>query len=490
MTFRSTIFLLALHCSLNSQAEIPFGIPTPLCTQKTSECIQQLEDHGQPTPFVMVTIHGLWGDGTQFAPINDYFFKRGVNLVSVVLPGHGADSANNKATYQDWSDELNKAIEVAKLLGDKILIAGQSTGGLLAVNRSLDRSDDIAGLILFEPALKVKALPKFGACSLGRMIGKGPTRLVGNMLGYAVSKESTPSLNLGCVVAKLSQLLKIKLDQHNFENNKMDLPVYLFANQNDSIVSTEKSLEVINKLYKDVVVTQYDPKKLEKQNLKLISHGYVTHDASFSYVTGGLKGFEDFLNNYLKLDTDIKADPYKAEEIDFNELKQQLHALQKNIYDSFPHSAPDEQLLSTYSELIYLLGQLSGARLPKIITPKVYLYKAADGKVYAEKKSQPAGARDSYDLYLSLIKMHTELYLDINSKNRLGDLRLHQLHEHTFTKRTRGNNYNFLKQVGAGMIKVSDIKSLHLDTNQREYILDAFNNVLTAGLIQKSMGLM
>ncbi len=84
------------------------------------------------------------------------------------MPGHGLFyKFHNNLTFTDWQNVAKQSYRFASQLGDKVVIAGQSTGGLLAYGLSLEHPRDLAGLILIEPSFEVQRHPSISTC-LGR----------------------------------------------------------------------------------------------------------------------------------------------------------------------------------------------------------------------------------------------------------------------------------------------------------------------------------
>ena len=75
-----------------------------------------------------------------------------------LLPAHGLkapdEAMEDKALDQKWRDEIDQAVEVALLLGDRVSLGGFSTGGALSLNKILRDQDKIeGGLFLFSGAI-------------------------------------------------------------------------------------------------------------------------------------------------------------------------------------------------------------------------------------------------------------------------------------------------------------------------------------------------
>jgi len=72
-----------------------------------------------------------------------------------LMSGHWSKEpkAMEKVKYQDWLNDIKVSIDIAKKLGKKIILAGFSNGGLLAIRSALDYPEDISALVLWSPAI-------------------------------------------------------------------------------------------------------------------------------------------------------------------------------------------------------------------------------------------------------------------------------------------------------------------------------------------------
>lgn len=82
-------------------------------------------------------------------------FAAGYTVSGPLLPGHGSQPADaNQYTWQDWTVALEAALDKLKAQCAKIVIGGESMGGLLALYlASIHPETD--GLLLYAPALKL-----------------------------------------------------------------------------------------------------------------------------------------------------------------------------------------------------------------------------------------------------------------------------------------------------------------------------------------------
>lgn len=110
---------------------------------------------GGPTPYSILLIHGLTDSPYSMRDLGKAFFDQGMNVVSVLLPGHGTTVEDlMKVDLMEWKREVDFGLQVASLVGRKVLVAGYSTGGALAIQLAYTRPNQVAGYFLFGPAIR------------------------------------------------------------------------------------------------------------------------------------------------------------------------------------------------------------------------------------------------------------------------------------------------------------------------------------------------
>lgn len=95
-----------------------------------------LMTHGAHTPHVYVLLHGFTDAPTQFAAVGANLFADGDNVYIPRLPHHAERVAPLRAISRVRGDELarfaDSTAEIARGLGDTIVVVGLSAGGVLA----------------------------------------------------------------------------------------------------------------------------------------------------------------------------------------------------------------------------------------------------------------------------------------------------------------------------------------------------------------------
>lgn len=121
--------------------------------------------HNGPTDFVVVLMHGLNESPWYFKGVAKFLHARGYNVVLPLLAKHWAATPSdmNKADFQEWIRDSVAVTEAAHKLGRKVIVAGHSTGGALAVNLAVNYPQLVDGLLLWSPAIALSYKTYYGA---------------------------------------------------------------------------------------------------------------------------------------------------------------------------------------------------------------------------------------------------------------------------------------------------------------------------------------
>ncbi|MDT0201213.1 alpha/beta fold hydrolase [Nocardioides sp. AE5] len=108
-----------------------------------------------PTQRVGVLLsHGFTGSPASMRPWGEFLALQGYAVEVPRLPGHGTTwQEMNDTRWDDWYAEVTRAFDKLLAENDKVVVAGLSMGGALALQLAVDRPDDVAGLLLVNPAV-------------------------------------------------------------------------------------------------------------------------------------------------------------------------------------------------------------------------------------------------------------------------------------------------------------------------------------------------
>lgn len=125
---------------------------------KNNACRSKFFFHPHPTSKVCLFFHGFTAGPYQFEPLGKILFDAGYNVLVPLQPGHGVAgdwNGNNppplpieRKIYQEFALSW---LEVARTLGQEVIVGGLSTGGNLAAWLALEYPKQIDKALLFAP---------------------------------------------------------------------------------------------------------------------------------------------------------------------------------------------------------------------------------------------------------------------------------------------------------------------------------------------------
>lgn len=132
--------------------------------------------HGARTEKAAVLLHGLSATPAQFSAIASELYARGYNVFVPRLPRHGHADRFSRALAQMRAEHLraaaSDALAVGRELGEHVVVAGFSLGGLLAAH--LAEREEIDHAIAIAPFLGVAMFPNRFRLALARLTLRVP----------------------------------------------------------------------------------------------------------------------------------------------------------------------------------------------------------------------------------------------------------------------------------------------------------------------------
>lgn len=107
-------------------------------------------------PVGCLLLHGFTGSPPEMRLLGDFLHQRDISVSAPLLAGHGTTPKDlNQTRWQDWLSSAEEGLLSLRARCDLVFVAGLSMGTLLAMHH------DVAGIVLYSPALKVanKLLP-------------------------------------------------------------------------------------------------------------------------------------------------------------------------------------------------------------------------------------------------------------------------------------------------------------------------------------------
>lgn len=106
------------------------------------------------TKYCLLYLHGFSASAMEGDPMHRDFADRfGINLYLPRLEDHGRESINSfeELTPEAYMESAKDALQVASLLGDKVILMGCSTGATLGAYLAAHHPDLIEGILFYSP---------------------------------------------------------------------------------------------------------------------------------------------------------------------------------------------------------------------------------------------------------------------------------------------------------------------------------------------------
>ena len=114
------------------------------------------EGEGSNKRIGILLVHGFTGSPTSMRPWAHYLNEKGYSVRVPLLPGHGTEPHDlNNVSWKQWTQKVEDQFDEMNKTCDKVFICGLSMGGGTVLNFAINRSDEIAGIILVNPMIHV-----------------------------------------------------------------------------------------------------------------------------------------------------------------------------------------------------------------------------------------------------------------------------------------------------------------------------------------------
>jgi esterase/lipase len=187
----------------------------------------------------VLLIHGLLDSPYSMHVLAEHFHSKCFIVYTLLLPGHGTVPGDLlQVQFQDWLAASELGVNNLSKMATHLYIVGYSLGGLIAINQALKTPNQIKGLILYAPVLKINT-------HLVPLISPlyWLSRLIPALRWWAYHDDTNPvryeSLPLNSIyqVQQLIELVQAKLHIY-----KISLPLFIVESAEDGTVSASATL--------------------------------------------------------------------------------------------------------------------------------------------------------------------------------------------------------------------------------------------------------
>ena len=105
-------------------------------------------------PVGVLVLHGFTGSPRSMRPWAEHLAEAGFTVDLPRLPGHGTTWKDMQVTrWDDWYAEADRSLTALRERCATTFVVGLSMGGSLSLRLAEKRPDDVAGLVLVNPAV-------------------------------------------------------------------------------------------------------------------------------------------------------------------------------------------------------------------------------------------------------------------------------------------------------------------------------------------------
>ncbi|WP_028672635.1 alpha/beta hydrolase [Saccharospirillum impatiens] len=194
------------------------------------------------TPLVVLYLHGFSATRQELAPIPERVAEAiGANYYGARLTGHGLDGESlGKARAGDWLKDTAEAWQIARSLGDRVIVISCSTGGTLSTWLAQQPSAQkaLAAMVLFAPNYQ----PRHWAMKLfGWPWSSYWMRLIaGNEYGWEPAGELNGKYWTHCYPTRvLHELQALVVAVRKSDLNSIRVPSLFLYSTDDQVVSAK-----------------------------------------------------------------------------------------------------------------------------------------------------------------------------------------------------------------------------------------------------------
>ena len=189
-------------------------------------------------PVGALCIHGFTGNPSSMRGVAEAFAAAGLHVELPRLPGHGTVVDDMLDTrWDDWAAEAEAAYQRLVARVDRVVVAGLSMGGTLALRVAADHPE-VAGLVLVNPAAQPFAVELTEMVE--GMLAEGQEVMAG--IGSDIADpDATESAYEGTPLRPLLSFAVDGIEPVSHEYPSMTMPLLLITSRNDHVVDPAAS---------------------------------------------------------------------------------------------------------------------------------------------------------------------------------------------------------------------------------------------------------
>lgn len=222
------------------------GKPYTLTNSKSSKCV--------------IAVHGFSSAPKEVEEMALYLNYKGLNVYAPRLRGHGTVPEDlSTRTYQDWYNNLSRAITIATLKYDKIFLVGFSTGGLLTLLSSKKYFLELGGIICINAALNLNDMRIQTLLPAVSFWNDIVTAVNAHTMKreYVDNQPRYPEINYNKYYVQSIKQLRELMSHTKKTLRRINAPTLILQAKNDPVVNPSSAYEIYDKIRsknKDIIM--------------------------------------------------------------------------------------------------------------------------------------------------------------------------------------------------------------------------------------------
>ncbi len=162
--------------------------------------------------------------------------ERGYAVEMPLLPGHGTTWQDlNRTRWEDWLARVDLAVDKLVAENDQVVVAGLSMGGALCLRLAADRTDQLAGAVLVNPAVDTLRKDVVLLPVLKHVVPAFPG-VAGDIKKPGMDEHGYPMTPLKAAASMFAGFARLRRDLP-----KVTIPVLYFRSADDHVVDISTS---------------------------------------------------------------------------------------------------------------------------------------------------------------------------------------------------------------------------------------------------------
>ena len=197
----------------------------------------------------IVLAHGFLSSPGEMLELGEYLNQRGYGVYLVRLAGHGTHASElNNATVKTWSESFKRGYAVLSHYHSKVVVGGFSAGALIALLKGACSAENVAGIVVINPALRLRQKSSLLSPMLDRWNkALESISLQGAAVKWVANNPENPDTNYEQVyIGGLRQFLLL---QETCQKKLADIcaPLLIIQGSKDPLVDPAGAAEIMHK---------------------------------------------------------------------------------------------------------------------------------------------------------------------------------------------------------------------------------------------------